>query len=91
MAIYSAKHAKELKPSSVCLQDSSQLAKTGVKIIAILKGETKKRVFHISSLLADGGKQEIEELIASLEADSKLPAITDTRTAPRNPTIPHNR
>lgn len=77
MAIYSAKHAKELILDSICLDDSSYVALTGLKIRAVLKGETKQRVFHVRSLLADGGKQEIQDLIATLKAGSKKLAAAE--------------
>lgn len=71
MAIYSSKYAKELIADSICLDESSSQA--GVRIRAVLKGETRERVFHVNSLLADGGKKEINDLIAALTTDSKKP------------------
>lgn len=78
MAIYSAKHAQELMADSICLDESS--AQTGIKIRAVLKGETRERIFHINSLLADGGKKEIRDLIVALSSNSKRPAAEEPRS-----------
>lgn len=72
MAIYSAKHAKELIGTSICLDESS--SQTGIRVRAVLKGEIKERVFHVCSLLADGGRKEIQDLIAALRTNTKEPA-----------------
>ncbi len=84
MAIYSAKYAKELIAESICLDESADGAPSGVKIRAVLKGETKQRVFHISSLLADNGRQEIRNLVASLQANPKKGTDPDHRNARPN-------
>lgn len=72
MAIYSAKHAKELIGTSICLDESS--SQTGIRVRAVLKGELRERVFHVCSLLADGGKKEIQDLVVALRTNAKAPA-----------------
>ena len=65
MAIYSAKYAKELMADSMRL-DPTYVSPTGVRICAVLKGEKKDRVFYVTDLLADNGRQEIQHTIAAL-------------------------
>ena len=67
MAIYSAKYAKELVVDSMRL-DPNYSSATGVRICAVLKGGKKERMFYVTDLLADDGRQEIQDVIAALKA-----------------------
>lgn len=67
MAIYSSKHAKELIAESMRI-DPSYESQTSVRIRAILKGENKERAFHVTDLLADNGRQEVDVAIAALQS-----------------------
>lgn len=72
MAIYSARYAKELIADSMRL-DPSFVSVTSVRVLAILKGERRERRFHVTDLLADDGRQEIQDAIAALTSGERPP------------------
>ena len=62
MAIYT-KHGKRLIQESITLDSDCYVGRKAIKIRALVEGQTTLQSFYISDLLADNGKQEIQDAI----------------------------
>lgn len=92
MAIYSGRYAKELIADSMRL-DPNFTSPTGVRILAVLKGDRKERAFYVTDLLADNGRQEIQDAIAALRSkseESRTTTVSRTVAEPSNVTSPRD-
>ena len=62
MAIYT-KHGKRLITESITVDSDCYVGRKAIKIRALVEGQTTRQSYYISDLLADNGKQEIQDAI----------------------------
>jgi hypothetical protein len=62
VAIYT-KHGKRLITESITVDGDCYVGRKAIKIRALVEGQTIRQSFYISDLLADNGKQEIQDAI----------------------------
>ena len=62
VAIYT-KHGKRLIKESITIDSDCYVGRKAIKIRALVEGQTTRQSFYISDLLADTGKQEIQDAI----------------------------
>jgi hypothetical protein len=62
VAIYT-KHGKRLIKESITVDSDCYVGRKAIKIRALVEGQTSRQSLYISDLLADNGKQEIQDAI----------------------------
>ena len=62
VAIYT-KHGKKLIKESITVDNDCYVGRKIIKIRALVEGRTAPQSFYVSDLLADNGRQEIQDVI----------------------------
>jgi hypothetical protein len=64
VAIYT-KHGKRIVKESITLDSDCYVGRKVIKIRALVDGREEKQSFYLSDLIADNGKQEIQDVISA--------------------------